>query len=126
MTNQRGNVEAHTASKTSKRGRKRSISTVNEFLLVMCRLRQGFAEEHLANLFGVSVSTVSRIFISWINFMYLKLGQINRWPAREIVDQPMPEDFKAKYKYTWVIIDCTEVRCQMPSSLQLIRKTTQH
>ena len=119
VTNQRGNIEAHTASKTSKRGRKRSISTVNEFLLVMCRLRQGFAEEHLANLFGVSVSTVSRIFISWINFMYLKLGQINIWPAREIVDQTMPEDFKVKYKYTRVIIDCTEVRCQMPSSLQL-------
>ena len=51
--------------------------------------------------------------------MYLKLGQINIWPAREIVDQTMPEDFKVKYKYTRVIIDCTEVRCQMPSSLQL-------
>ena len=32
--------------------------------------------------------------------MYLKLGQINIWPAREIVDQTMPEDFKVKYKYT--------------------------
>ena len=51
--------------------------------------------------------------------MYLKLGQINIWPARKIVDQTMPEDFKVKYKYTWVIIDCTEIRCQMPSSLQL-------
>ena len=31
----------------------------------------------------------------------------------------MPEDFKKKYSSTRVIIDCTEVRCQMPSSLQL-------
>ena len=31
----------------------------------------------------------------------------------------MPEAFKAKYKSTRVIIGCTEVRCQMPSSLQL-------
>ena len=31
----------------------------------------------------------------------------------------MPEAFKKKYSSTRVIIDCTEVRCQMPSSLQL-------
>ena len=31
----------------------------------------------------------------------------------------MPEAFKNKYGSTRVIIDCTEVRCQMPSSLQL-------
>ena len=28
----------------------------------------------------------------------------------------MPEDFKANYPTTRVIIDCTEVRCEMPSS----------
>ena len=31
----------------------------------------------------------------------------------------MPEAFKEKYPSTRVIIDCTEVRCQMPSSLLL-------
>ena len=31
----------------------------------------------------------------------------------------MLEDFKKKYSSTKVIIDCTEVRCQMLSSLQL-------
>ncbi|CAH3171376.1 unnamed protein product, partial [Porites lobata] len=63
--------------------------------------------------------TVSRIFISWINFLYFKLGNINIWPSREIVNETMPEDFKAKYPTTRVIIDCTEVRCEMPSSLLL-------
>ena len=86
----------------------------------MCRLRQGFREEHLANLsFGVSKPTISRILISWINFMYLKLGQLNIWPSRKAVDNFMPEDFKKKYPSTRVIIDCTEIRCQMPSSLHL-------
>ena len=87
--------------------------------MVLCRLRQGFHEEHLAHLFNISVSTVSRIFITWINFMYLKLGTINLWPSRNTIDLTMPEAFKAKYKLTRVIIDCTEVKCQMPSSLQL-------
>ena len=51
--------------------------------------------------------------------MYLKLGHINIWPSRELVNETMPEDFKAKYPTTRVIIDCTGVRCEMPSSLLL-------
>jgi hypothetical protein len=48
--------------------------------------------------------------------MYLKLGQIDILPSRRVIDATMPEDFKEKYAFTRVIIDCTEVRCQMPSS----------
>ena len=102
-----------------KRGRSRSLRPIDEFFAVMCRLRQGFAEEHLAHLFQVSLSTISRIFITWINFMYLKLGQINIWLTRGEVNETMLEDFKQKYSSTRVIIDCTEVRCQLPSSLHL-------
>ena len=43
------------------------------FFLTICRLRQGFAGHHLSNLFCISQSTVSRIFITWVNFMYSKL-----------------------------------------------------
>ena len=89
------------------------------FFMVMCRLRQGFHEKHLAFLFGISLPTVSRIFISWINFMFLRFGIINIWPSREEVDKTMPEDFKVKYPKTRVILDCTEIKCQMPSSLLL-------
>ena len=67
----------------------------------------------------VSQSTISRIFIPWINFLYLKLGQISIWPSREVVSSTMPSEFKEKYPTTRVIIDCTEVRCEMPSSLLL-------
>ena len=31
--------------------------------------------------------------------MYLKLGPINIWPSRELEEQTMPQDFKAKYMY---------------------------
>ncbi|PFX11864.1 THAP domain-containing protein 6 [Stylophora pistillata] len=103
----------------SEKGRPRALKAIDEFFLVMCRLRQGFAEEHLSNLFHISLSTVSRVVISWVNFMYLKFAQINIWPSRTVIDNTMPEAFKAKYSATRVIIDCTEVRCQMPSSLQL-------
>ena len=84
----------------------------------MCRLRQGFPEDHLAQLFNESASAISRIFITWVNFMFFKFGQINIWPSRKVINK-MPKSFKGRYKSTRVIIDCTEVRCQMPSSLQL-------
>ena len=103
----------------NKKGRSRLLRPIDEYFLVMCRLRQGFPEEHLGHLFQISTPTVSRIFISWINFMYLKLGQINIWPTKKAIKETMPEDFKQKYSSTRVIIDCTEVRCQMPSSLHL-------
>ena len=112
-------IQRDVSKKSVKRGRPRSLKPTDEFFLILCRLRQGFAELHLAQLFNVSQSTVSRIVISWINFMYLKLGQINIWPSRKLVDETMPQDFKAKYPNTRVIIDCTELRCEMPSSLLL-------
>ena len=51
--------------------------------------------------------------------MYLKFGQICIWPSRQVVSSTMPEDFKEKYPSTRVIIDCTEIQCEMPSSLVL-------
>ena len=100
-------------------GRPRTLNAKEEFFLVMCRLRQGFPERHLGHLFDISQSTVSRIVISWVNFMYLRSGQLNIWPSRKVVNDNMPQDFKGKYPNTRAIIDCTEIKCQMPSSLLL-------
>ena len=89
---------------------------------MLCRLRRGFAEQHLAHLFHISQSTVSRIFLSWINYLYLKFGQVSIWANKGVVRATMPDSFKDRYSSTRVIIDCTEIRCQMPSSLLLNSK----
>lgn len=102
-----------------KSGRPRKLAVIDEFFIVMCRLRRGFAELHLANLFGVSQSTISRLFTTYINYIYLKTGQVNIWPSRALVQKTMPGIFKDKYPNTRVIIDCTEIRCEMPSGLLL-------
>ena len=104
---------------TTKKGRRRKLRPLEKFFIVLCRLRRGFSERHPANLYGVAQSTVSRIFIQWINFMYLKFGQICIWPSKAVVQQTMPLDFKEKFPTTRVIIDSTEVFCEMPSSLLL-------
>lgn len=103
----------------NKRGRKCKIDANDQFFIVMCRLRRGFAEQHIAHLYGVAQSTISRVFTTWMNFMYLKFAPICIWPSRQTIDETMPAIFKEKYPNTRVIIDCTEVRCEMPSSLLL-------
>jgi len=103
----------------AKKGSRRKLKTLDELFIVLCRLRRGFPERHLAHLYGLAQSTVSRIFIPWINFIYLKFSHISIWPSKAVVMETMPADFKEKFPSTRVIIDCTEVRCEMPSSLLL-------
>ena len=104
---------------TVKKGRPRKLKSVEEFFIVLCRLRRGFSERHLAHLYGVAQSTISRLFVPWINFMYLKFGQVCIWPSKSVVQATMSADFKEKFPLTRVIIDCMEVFCEMPSSLLL-------
>ena len=107
----------------NKPGRRRKLSMLNEFFMVLTRKRLGLFELDMAHRFDFHVSTVNRICSSWINFMYLKFGYLSIWPKRDSVDKAMPQSFKDKYPQTRVIIDATEIKCQMPSSLALHRET---
>ena len=77
-----------------KQGRPRKVAPRDETFLTLCSLRQGFSEEHLGHVYGISQPTVSRIITSWLNFMYLKFSRVPIWPSRATVDEHMPTDFK--------------------------------
>jgi hypothetical protein len=62
----------------------------------------------------VSESTVSRIIVTWINFLYFQLKELDIWPSREIINETMPNDFKRKFPNTRVILDATEVPIEKP------------
>ncbi|XP_049525924.1 uncharacterized protein LOC125946467 [Dermacentor silvarum] len=48
-----------------------------------------------------------------------EVGQMDLWLSRDKVDKAMPAIFKERYPSTRAIIDATEVRCEVPSSLVL-------
>ena len=48
----------------------RALSKMDELFLTLVKLRFGFPLHHVANLFNISSSTVSRVFTSWINLLY--------------------------------------------------------
>ncbi|XP_064479207.1 uncharacterized protein LOC135392423 [Ornithodoros turicata] len=108
------------------RGRKRKLTTENQLFLVLVKLRLGLFHRHLGHLFSISIGTVSRILTTWIDFMYVKLGKLPIWAPRSVIDATMPPQFKAKYPSTRVIIDATEIRCEVHSSLALQSATYSH
>ena len=100
-------------------GRPRSLSALQSFLLTLLRLRRGYDILHLSFLFKVNDTTVSNTIITWINYIYVKLGSIPIWPTMQHVARCMPVSMKIKFPYIKVIIDCVEFRVETASSLVL-------
>ena len=84
-----------------KQGRPRILAPKEEFFLTICRLRQGFKEEHLSHLYGISQPTVSRITISWLNFMFLRA--INKVKNVHIWDSVVPFTLFGVVNQMWVV-----------------------
>ncbi|XP_028407181.1 uncharacterized protein LOC114529570 [Dendronephthya gigantea] len=96
-------------------GPKRMLSPEEELFMCLTRLRLGLLERDLANRFNLSVSQVSRIWVTWLDFLYRWVRTIPIWPSQKYVKENMPQRFKESYPNTRVIIDCTEVFLEMPS-----------
>ena len=74
-------------------GRNRSLPQTEEFFLVLVQLPVGLLEKDLTDRYGISVSTVSRICITCINFIYIRLKDIPLWPTHGLVQAHMPKVF---------------------------------
>ena len=97
----------------------RKLKPLDKFFLCLEWLRLGLQVKDLAFRFNVSPASVSRIFNTWINFLYLEFKAIDFQPSREQVDHDMPVCFKWKYPSTRLILDATEIRTETPSSLEM-------
>lgn len=95
------------------------LSLFEQFYLFLHKLRLGTFNQELANSFGVSLTTVSRIFITWTNFLYFVLGSMPIWPSQSKIQKHMPKCFKKLYPKCRGIIDASEIKVQKPSSMVL-------
>ena len=73
--------------------RTHKLSVEDEFLLTMMKLRLGLFNKDIAMRFGISVSTVSKIFMTWINLMYIRLGSLKIFPHRNVIMKNMTREF---------------------------------
>lgn len=89
----------------------------DEYFLVLIKLRHDYGYEHLATLFNLSCSTVCAIFSCWINHMFIKFGNFDIWPHRNILFENYSIEFKKKYPNVIGSMNATEFFIQTPSSL---------
>ena len=66
-----------------KPGPNSKLTLEEEFLIVMIRLKVGLFQKDLALRFGLSEATISRVFTSWINLMYIELKDLYEMPDCE-------------------------------------------
>ncbi|XP_067652065.1 uncharacterized protein, partial [Haliotis asinina] len=113
-----GNAAACEITNTSRcrPGPSRKLTMYQEFSLTLVRLRQGFLQYFLADVFGISKSRVSQIFATWITFMSQTFDNVLKWPSKLQVKKYMPLSFKQLYPRTRAIIDCTVFFFQKPRS----------
>ena len=101
------------------RGRNRIMLPLEAYLLTLVQLRKNYDIRHLAFLFSISEGTVSNTVITWLNFMYIKLGSLSIWPSLTQIKQNMPQSMKDKFPNVKCIIDCVEIKVAVPQSLTL-------
>ncbi|XP_041858672.1 uncharacterized protein LOC121650918 [Melanotaenia boesemani] len=106
-------------SPSKRPGVKRKLDPINELFLTLIRLRTGLLHQDLAFRFGVSVSLVSKIVTTWIQFMYLEFSTLRKqmFASREIVARNLPSCFK-RFKGIRTIIDCTEFFVEQASNFE--------
>lgn len=85
---------------------------LEEFVMIMMKLRLGLDNLTLSVLFGVSVGHVSILFNTWINFLAQILESVIKWPSSAKIRKHLPLSFKLKYPKTTSIIDCPEIFIQ--------------
>ena len=107
----------------SKPGPKRGLTLKEELIVTLVRLRLGLMGRQLADIFSVSQSQLCRIFTTWVCFLATVLKEVLvLWPSQEEVKRNLPRSF-SKYPNTRVIIDCTEMYIEKPTSPYAQRAT---
>lgn len=104
---------------TPKRRRLTKLNPMNQFFFTMIKLKLNPQVRDLAFRFCISKSLVSKYVITWINFLYHHLLEVEWMPSVEQVAGTLPHSFKEKYSSTFAIIDGSEIFIETPSDLQV-------
>ena len=99
-------------------GPNRKLTSKQEFLLVLMKLRLGVLNKHLADFFGVSEGLVSQILHSWLHAMSKIFDKLIIWPTKRQVKMTQPDRFKTLPDLR-IILDCSEIFIETPKDLKL-------
>lgn len=102
---------------------KSKLTLQDELLMVLMRLRLSLLVADLSYRFEISNSTVTTVFLQWIEVLYSRLKFLVMWPTREILQHNMPQIFKETFPSTRCIMDCFEIFIERPYSFEARAQT---
>lgn len=103
----------------NKPGPSSKLPLEEELFMVAVRLRVGLTLPDLALRFGISEASVSKNFSAWINLLYFHLKDLCQMPDYEECGKANQFSSFPDLK---VIVDCTEIFTQKPSSLKACKE----
>ena len=62
---------------------------------------------------------MTQVITTWIKLLSKEMSCLIVWPSKEQVYATLPDSFRRLYPKTRVIIDCTEIFVETPSSLEI-------
>ena len=96
----------------------RVLSPFQMLLLTLMRLRLNLPMQHLAYVFSVDRTTISRTFNSMIELLYCTITPLIAWPSREALHTTMPHQFVEAFgNRVAVMVDCFEIFIERSSNL---------
>lgn len=95
----------------------RKITKENRLLLTLMKLKLGLSFGTLSCIFLTTSKTVSTIFYQTLDTLLINTSNWIYWPSKEVVKSMLPTSF-ASYPNCRVIIDCTEIKCEMPPTVE--------
>ena len=103
------------AEKITYENRGQNLNKEDVVFMTLMRVRQDIPNHLLADFFGVSKSTVSRLLSRALPEIGNCLGELVSWPERQVIRDNLPHSFLANFSRCESIIDCFEVEIEKPS-----------
>ena len=118
----KSNIVRNFKKSPKKFGPQSKLSSKDELLMTLMKLRLGSLEKDLADRFGVSITLVSQIFATWTRALAMELGPLVYVPDMGTINATKPKQFKELPKLH-SIADGTELFIQTPKNHDLQRMT---
>lgn len=93
------------------------MSAEDELLMILMKLRLASDFKDLAVRFDIGEKTIGQVFHEGIRVLACMLKPLVTWPNKEVLVANMPKLFKKHFPKVKLIVDCTEVFTERPTSL---------
>ena len=96
----------------------RKLAPKDQLSVFYHKLKSGCDYTELSTIYGMEERLVSKVFRHLVDEVYTLASQNIWWLSKTENQKSMPNSFKKHFPKTRVILDCTEIRTQIPKSVR--------